>query len=506
MAAKCVNGVLCPPVCERFLSLDDAAFERAAAEAIARLETSSSRDDAQRIYDHDVFPVEMERIRREAVRRAVKLDLLFVTVGAQANSPTLAAIASPARFVVLVHTVQEKASADTTVQRLGLDATEARLLCIDDGKDSARLYRAVFDEWIKHGRPEQVGVDITGGLKVMSAAAAAAAFALPHGKTYYIDTEKLQAHNDWWVRERRIELANPFQVFGEIRRATGRELLKTRRYAAAAAVYSQLYEEEDRSRAQLAEGYDALERLDFEKAEQRLNDLCVRLDVFSHDLQRKDDAVVRQRDAIRATAKGAGKLRRLIEVAAGEDPGRNARALRAAECLDFGEMLLAAAERHAAPDVAALLAYRCLELVPQRRLAFRANVDPGAVDWDVLAQQLGISVADVIGKYNAGKKKEHHLDPAAPPSEISSAVCYGLLAIAFPEDVAKELPVAQFAGAGAARNRSVLAHGLQQLERKPVDDIRTKARRLFDALLDAEKVSPGDRAALRQRHAFVEVE
>lgn len=507
MAAKRMNGVLCPAVCERFLSLDDAAFERAATEVIARLEASSSFDDAKRIYEHDVLPLETERIRREAVSRAVELDLLFVTVGAQASSPTLAIIASPARFVVLLHTKAEKESADVTIRALRLDATEAALQLIGDGKDSAALYRTILDEWTKRGRKEKVGVDITGGLKTMSAAAAAACFALPLGATYYIDADKPRLHGrDWWVRERRIELANPFQVFGEIRRATGRELLKTRRYAAAAAVYGQLYGEEDRSRAQLAEGYDAIERLDFEKAEQRLNHLCDRLDVFAHDPQRKGDPVVQQRDVIRATAKGAGKLRHLIEVAAGEDPGRNATALRSAECLDFGEMLLAAAERHAAPDVAALLAYRCLELISQRRLALRGNIDPSAVDWNVLVQLLGLSVAELIAKYNTGKKKEYHLDPVAPPREISSAIGYGLLAIAFPDDVTKELSVAEFAGAGAARNRSVLAHGLQQLEKKPVDDIRTKARRLFDALLDAEKVSPDDRAALRQRHAFVEVE
>lgn len=505
MAAKRVNGVLCPPVCERFLALDNVAFERAAAEAIARLETSNSRDDAQRLYDHDVLPLEMERIRREAVRRAVELDLLFVTVGAQASSPTLAAIASPARFVVLVHTVEEKASAHETIQVLGLDGTEATLLCINDGKDSAQLYRAVFDEWIKHGRPEQVGVDITGGLKVMSAAAAAAAFAVPHGKTYYIDAERLQMHKEWWVRERRIELANPFQVFGEIRRATGRELLKTRRYAAANAVYDQLHEEGDGSRKELAAAYDALERLDLETAAKGLEQLCERLEVFAHEPRKQDDAVVQQRTAIRANAEGARKLVQLIGLAENDDPVRNLAALRSSECLEFGEMLLARAE-HATPDVAALLSYRCLELVPQRRLALRGNVDPSAVDWHGLARAANLAIADLIDKYNTANKDAQRLALDALPVEISSAQSYRLLHVAFPGDVTTAMSVQAFAHVGNVRNHSLLAHGLQQLGRKPVDDIRTKARKLFDALLDAEKVSPDGRAALRQRHAFVEVE
>ncbi len=510
MTATREQGVLCPLVCEQYISLNDAAFERMSTDAIERLESSKSLDDAKRIYDHDVLPVEMERLRREATRRANELAILFVTVGAQASSPTLAALASPARFVVLVHTIEEKASADSTVRMLGLDATEAALLCIDDGKDSARLYRAVLDEWNSRGHPQQVGVDITGGLKVMSASAAAAAFALPRGNAYYIDTDQLRLHGRVWsVRARRIDLANPFRVFGDIRRATGRELLRKKRYDAAAAVYRELAEAvdeaEDRSRAQLAEAYDALERLDLAEAVKGLECLCNRLDSFALDPRRKDDAVVQQRATVRANAEGAQRLVRLIGIAGKDDPACNLAALRSPDCLEFGEMLLARAE-HAAPDVAALLSYRCLELVPQRRLALLGNVDPSKVDWPVLARSLGVSVADLIEKYNAGNKgEEHRLAPNALPLKIASVQSYGLLHVAFPDDVTTAMTVKEFAGAGEARNRSVLAHGLKKLDGATVGKIREKARNLFERLLSVEQVSADDRAALRQRHAFVEV-
>jgi hypothetical protein len=254
MGAMRKDGVLCPQMCEPFLSLDDAAFKHAADEAIERLGASASHEDAKRIYNDKVLPLERERVRREAVGR-VPLDLLFVTVGAQEDSPILAAIASPAHFVVFLHTDEEKPHADATIHALQLDGTEGALKSIGDGKDPAVLYRAVFDEWKQRGRPNTVGVDITGGLKVMSAAASAAAFSLPGGHTYYIDADRLRPHGrESWVRERRIELPNPFQVFGEIRRATGRELLRKRQYAAAAAVYGELFDQEDRSRAELAQG------------------------------------------------------------------------------------------------------------------------------------------------------------------------------------------------------------------------------------------------------------
>jgi hypothetical protein len=508
MAANRVNGVLCPPACQQLLPLADDEFERAAAGAIARLEASASREAAIGIYDDEVFPLEMERVRREAVHRAVVLDLLFVTVGAQAKPPTLAILASPARFVVLLHTEGEKRRAEETVQTLGLDAVDAALELVGDGKDPLELYRAIFDRWTRRGRNARVGVDITGGLKVMSAAGASACFAIAGGATYYIDADRLRVHGlDCLVRERRIELANPFAVFGEIRRATGRELLRTRRYAAAAVVYGELLEEEDRWRKDLAEAYDALERLDVAAAKAQLNELCVRLDKLALDPRWKGDAVLRQREAIRANAEGARRLAVLFELSGkGEDdPLRNLAALRSKECLDLGEMLLARAE-HARPDVAVLLAYRCLELVPQRRLAVRGNVDPSAVDWGALAGELGISKEDIIGRYNAGKKNRHPLDPAAPPAEISSTICYRLLDVAFPGDVTEALHVDAFAAAGASRNRSLFAHGLQQLGEKEAGKIRANARRLLDRLLEVENVSMADRAALRQRHTFVEVE
>jgi hypothetical protein len=213
---------------------------------------------------------------------------------------------------------------------------------------------------------------------------------------------------------------------------------------------------------------------------------------------------VKQRAGIRANVEGARRLARLLEISGEDDPGRNLKALQSSECLELGAMLLARAE-HAAPDVAALLAYRCLELIPQRRLALRGNTDPSRVDWDHLAEQCEKSVEDLIAQYNNADKLQE-LDLKNLPSEIASVTAFRLLAVAFPGDVAEEKGRSAFVGVGKARNHSLLAHGLKKLSDKAVDGIRTKARELFDKLLEVERVSDVDRAALEQRHTFVEVE
>jgi hypothetical protein len=70
MVARRESGALCPPACKQYLSLDDAAFDLAVEEAIARLTASVSDSDAKRVYHDDVLSMEMERLRRDAERAA----------------------------------------------------------------------------------------------------------------------------------------------------------------------------------------------------------------------------------------------------------------------------------------------------------------------------------------------------------------------------------------------------------------------------------------------------
>jgi CRISPR-associated protein (TIGR02710 family) len=509
-----------PRAIQRFAELDQVAFEQALTAAESRLRASTAREEALRVYEADVRPLEMERLWRAAVERGEVLDLLFVTVGAQATSPTHAVVASPAGFVVLLHTNEAKGSADQTVEAMGLDASRAALECIGDGKSPARLYQAIHDCWIKRGRPARVGIDITGGFKTMSAAAAAAGFVLPRGRTFYIDTEQIKVGDErFWARSRRLEIENPFEVFGDIKRATARELLKTRRYAAAASAYEALWSDgagqrADRARSLLATAYDARQKLDFAAAEKNLGELCAWLDTMGLDPIAREDPLRGHRDAFEANLEGVRALQRVVgaQIAGSkEDPARTLKVLLSDDCRDFGAMLLAAAElRKDEPDIAALLAYRCLELVPQRRLAIRGGVDPSEVDWQTLADKSGRSLADLVAAYNQQRRQSRLklgcLDEAALPREVASATAYALLAVAFPDDVTESMTEDKFAGIGSSRNNSLLAHGVQQVKVTSVKTMREKARTLFDKMLTIEGMSADQQEALMRRHAFIDIE
>lgn len=496
--------------------LDDAAF---AAEAYGRIEKlkAAVAEEAKSFYEQRVLPCEAERIRRGAKRRRDEgeepFDLLFVTVGGQPNAPALAVLATPAMYVVLLHTDKTRGDASQVIERLGLDATRATLRSIGDGKRIPDVYRVCFEEWQNRDRPKRVAFDLTGGLKTMSAACASASFALPGSVAFYIDADQ-ETVRPFWINERRITLDNPFVVFGEIRRQSARALLSSRAYPAAAVMYeeiaSQTGQPADDFRARLAKGYAVFDALNFEEAANILSSLANDLDARERDTPAlRKDAVVAGRAHVRANSEGAHILADFVKVIGdGRDPARERGTLVMDACRDFIAMLLAAAKRGRAADqhdVAALLAYRASEAVVQRRLALCGCTDPSAVDWQVLAAKAHLSVEDLVRRYNGVTKKDYHLDVANLPARIGRAQAFGVLAVTFPNDVAKAKEVGKFAGLGEMRNRSLLAHGMARLNPDTVEKLSQNAEDLFARMMKIEAVPPADQEALRQRYGFLDV-
>lgn len=504
-------------------AFDEAEFNAEAARRIEALKAAPTLEDARNRYRALVLPCEAERLRREAQRRRDQgeepFDLLFVTVGAQADSPALAIIATPARFVVLLHTNKEQGHAEEVVNRLGLLAKGASLRSIGDGTRILDLYRVCFDEWQTRGRPRRVAFDLTGGLKTMSAGAAAAGFAIPGGAVFYIEADQPRIHGtNFWINERRINLENPFVVFGEIRRESARALLASRAYPAAAVLYQELAGQTrqpgDDFRARLAKGYAAFDALRFEEAASILGGLAHDLDARERDTPAlRHDVIIAGRAQVRANAEGAHLLRDLVSTVGDQqntDPLTERKVLVADGCREFIALLLAAAARqHAARqfDVAGLLAYRASEAVVTRRLALRGGIDPSNVDWHVLTSAAGCGVADFVKRYNdASKNKEYHLDANSLPSRLGRAPAFNALAAAFPDDVALAIDIKKFGGLGEARNRSLLAHGFSQLSERTANQLLESTECLFNRMLEIEAVAPADRDALRQRYRFLDVE
>ncbi len=496
------------------LELTDAEFDAESRERTARLKAQASADAVRRVYKREVFPLERARIQRAAkASNEPPLELLFVTVGRQAQSPLLAILASPAEYIILLHTDDTIEQANEVVNELALTAAQAELVSLGKGDRPLALYREIDECWRRRGRPGRVAVDLTGGLKTMSAAAAAAGFALPGARVYYIESEQIRLHGQLvWLNERRVEVDNPYEVFGDIRRKTALELLRGGRYGVAAGLYRQLDSDlgdspPDRRRALLAEGYDAIESMDFKMAQECLAKLWKALDHEAKHVLGVEGPLLKQRRHIEANARGASRLAEFVELGGkGDDPTREIKSLRDERFLDFLAMLICSAKRHRKEgklDIAALLAYRALEAAPQRRLAAK-GLSPSSMDWQALAAAAGRPLPEILADYNE-RSSTKALDPEHLPEQLARAAAFLLLAVAFPDDLARGEKIERFRGLGTSRNKSLLAHGVSQLDCKAVEGLIRYARELTERVLELEGLGQGERDDLWRRHTFIEL-
>lgn len=453
-------------------------------------------------YKTEVYPNEQERLRANAP--AERLDLLFVTCGAQADSVTLGIVASPAAHAVLLHTPPSRASATEAAERLGLRPGTFTLAVVGDGKNPSTLYSVVWREWDARGRPASVGIDMTGGFKSMSAAATIVASVIPNCRIFYLDSTLLKYHNESvWVDQRRLELPNPLLTFKEFARDSARRALAVQNWESAAAAYAELGDEPaDAWRMAVAKGFAALDAIDLEAAEAHISAVRTRIIDHAERYPAAADPLIGKTSDMARWLDGIGRAKK-ARTAGGNDPLAEAAAIGGEDARDLLALLLGLAERRCRArqfDVAGLLAYRVLEGVVQRRLTIRADLNLARVspeDWHRVFAATGCTTDEFLGRYE--KACGHALSEL--PAAVNRSVAYTALRVLFPNDLNVDSPK-QFDGIGQARNRSVLAHGMQQLGEKQAQSLCTVARRYLDAMFAIEDV---DGEQIYSRHRLFEV-
>lgn len=471
--------------------------------AVADLERAASRDEAERVYGERVLPCEVARILA-ARDPAECVDLLFVTTGGQPHAPLLATLASRARCVVLLHTPGSEAQATAVRRVVGPSVDEILSWDVGDGKAPVLLYQRMREMWVQKARGKaSVRVDITGGLKTMSAAAAVAGFARGEASVCYIDSEQRVIKGFTAnLEERRIELPNPMEVMGDLRRSEARALFRAHRYGAAATIFDLLARSvdervgSDRLYHRLSEALGQLEQLEFTRAAKQLDSLATDLDRLAPT--RPEEELVRSRDHLRALKELSARLAAVLT----KSERSPVEALQDDGALDLAAFLLSAADRRSRDglhDVAVLLGYRVMELLVQRRAASFWGIDSGKVDWDALEARLqsrGMpgqpsSVAELIARHDERAAPEGRIGDWKRVTKLARVPLYSVLA-ALGDPFAPPTTIEQFGADGAARNNSILAHGLQKTSPGDATALLTNARKLLKRLLECEGKSQQD--------------
>lgn len=169
----------------------------------------------RRFYREEVFPLAMARIFRDTDVSTV-FDCLYLTVGTQPYSPTLSALATPARRIAFIATETSLGYAREAAEMARVPEDRRECYVFREPFSAAEMIRCLWRQISLHlENGESVAMDITSGKKNMSAALSGLAAADPSIQQFYLDAD--YSLRPFAVNERRIDLPNTAVIIENLR-------------------------------------------------------------------------------------------------------------------------------------------------------------------------------------------------------------------------------------------------------------------------------------------------
>ncbi len=432
------------------------------------------------------FPEILERFRATIPNLRVR-GLVLVGTRQETTASLLLAALNPERVALLL-TDETRASFPAKVrERLG-EVADLTLRCppeqwyCPDGDHTSMLnvyqgLRSVLERWPDLARDE-IAVDLTGGKSTMTVGLAKAAHVL-RLSSVYIDSDfvgNLPAPGT----QRLLIPDDPYAVFGDLEAAEARRLHNHHDYASAANIFRDLARRvpnnaDYRIYASLADAYLAWDNFAPRQAGEGM-DLVLRAEQLPADLRAARHVLEAQRAVLtRLTSINQLLIQRDLQ------PDQ---ALVALTNLDMTLALLgtlhAAALRRVEQeryDIAALLRYRCLELLSQHRLA-------GYGIWTAkpsFNEALRI-VPDLEQRYrNVQRLQRFRKQFPLPSPDRSIAMFDGYMLLqALDDDLVQNWKIDVIRKQSYVRNTSILAHGFRPIARQEYDEFADVVDELLD--------------------------
>ncbi len=178
---------------------------------IRALEALESYEQKVELYEDQIFPLACDRFKRRAGSRP-NVDLLYVPVGTQPYSPTLAVLANPAGFIALLTTPRTEPIAERVIEFTGRTTGSYDRYDIGDGVEAMRVMDIVESIYRARGSPRsnRVCVDVTSGRKATAAVLGAFATARRFKMTYI---ESKLVVKGLGVNERLHDIPSPRVMF-----------------------------------------------------------------------------------------------------------------------------------------------------------------------------------------------------------------------------------------------------------------------------------------------------
>ncbi len=360
-----------------------------------------------------------------------------------------------------------------------------------DHADGLRMYeglRAVLETWADV-TPEQIAVDLTGGKSPMTVALAKAAYVLKLPQVY-IDSD-YQGTAPIEGTQRLSIPPDPFQVFGAIERARAWVLYHNHEYAEAARTFGELAErlgsakapaERDQASTLLARAYMHWEAFDLRAARDLLQQLGAMNIVIGEDgtrLQNQSAILEPVMQLIETSRPRRGDSLAISRYVAAQLP-------RLSNAHTIGNMLAmfyTNASRRVDQqrfDSAALMLYRCLELMSQQRLATYGIVTEYPRD-GLRAMPGGLEA-----QFEQTHRRILQRGTYGLPKKITLIAGYVLLAT-LNDPFAAQCNIRQIEDRADARNQSILAHGFDYVEEEDYQEFK----QVVDATIEQWSATSG---------------
>ncbi|MBA3947475.1 MAG: TIGR02710 family CRISPR-associated protein [Herpetosiphonaceae bacterium] len=431
------------------------------------------REEKEQFYEEHLFP-EIRRRFMASNAPPQPFDVLIIPVSNPHTVILNLELYHP-QVAVFLYTGRSHSYAarfkDTT-RELGIEYEEAEQVVNE--ADPVSVYRAVKEVYRRHPG-KHIGIDVTGGTKVMSVGAAMAG-SVVGADSIYIESRfpshiqaRLPGHEHSYV------LVDPYTILGDIKRQRAFAAFAAHEYTAAKALFEELAArveppQGDTEWAQLAAAYAAWDGFELDTAIKELRVL-----LSAPTLQGA------LRDAQSHVTEHLAALDHVLDLTQAHSPEREDYSDPAA----YGKAVDTFVQRqinrltttHSIPsllamfysnalrrehqhrlDIAALLLYRCLELMSQQRLAHQGLLTafPKAglhrLQQQVSNPNLNQRYDQIligIGQHGRG---------SVPTGKLTLFNGYVLLA-ALGDPFAKACDLAQIQERTDARNQSILAHG-----------------------------------------------
>lgn len=339
--------------------------------------TAEQRKEADAYYEHILMePIVQTFIQNNHVQVTESVECLILSVGTSYEPLVLdIMLLEPQRVLFLYTEISERYLAKV-VDYCGLDASRYEKSMIHE-TEPLDMYREIKRAYLKWNKPEKIYIDFTGGTKAMSAAAAMAgamigAQLLYVGcMEYLVDFRKPDPGT-----ERLFYIDNPLEVFGDIEIEKALTLFGEYNYAGAGERLRTLKEEipdpairqELNFACLLAKSYEAWDALDFPAAYEYMRQLNreIRRDRRTH----RQFLLMDYAEHLAAQEEVLQRLMYIPELIAGKRQMEILSDLQYMIPLMFTMYTNACVrEIQEKYDMAALLLYRLLEMIEQRRLA-----------------------------------------------------------------------------------------------------------------------------------------